>query len=115
MPSNPSIGGFSRKRVCSGNGLVSYYINLVLEGVGISNPRSKAAINGGLQVSGIMQCHFRCRVDRASQVWNWVAAMSSSLLVDRVGRRSLFIASNIGMLFGTSLSDPYSYWLLTIV
>ena len=34
----------------SGNGLVSYYINLVLEGVGITNTRSKAAINGGLQV-----------------------------------------------------------------
>jgi hypothetical protein len=35
----------------SGNGLVSYYINLVLEGVGITNPRTKQAINGGLQVS----------------------------------------------------------------
>ena len=34
----------------SGNGLVSYYINLVLEGVGISDPGTKAAINGGLQV-----------------------------------------------------------------
>ena len=34
----------------SGNGLVSYYINLVLEGVGISDAGTKAAINGGLQV-----------------------------------------------------------------
>ena len=34
----------------SGNGLVSYYINLVLEGVGITSTRTKAAINGGLQV-----------------------------------------------------------------
>lgn len=35
----------------SGNGLVSFYINLVLEGIGIHNPGTKAAINGGLQVS----------------------------------------------------------------
>lgn len=34
----------------SGNGLISYYINIVLEGVGIMNPGTKAAINGGLQV-----------------------------------------------------------------
>lgn len=34
----------------SGNGLVSYYINLVLEGVGITETNTKAAINGGLQV-----------------------------------------------------------------
>ena len=42
---------FKSKRFASGNGLVSYYINLVLEGVGITSPRTKAAINGGLQVS----------------------------------------------------------------
>jgi MFS family permease len=34
----------------SGNGLVSYYINTVLDGVGITQTRTKAAINGGLQV-----------------------------------------------------------------
>ena len=40
---------------CSGNGLVSFYINLVLEGVGITSTRTKAAINGGLQVSRKIQ------------------------------------------------------------
>lgn len=34
----------------SGNGLVSYYIDLVLDGVGITNAGVKAEINGGLQV-----------------------------------------------------------------
>ncbi|KAG6817651.1 hypothetical protein H0H87_005408 [Tephrocybe sp. NHM501043] len=34
----------------SGNGLVSYYINLVLDGVGIHDTKTKAYINGGLQV-----------------------------------------------------------------
>ncbi|THH33177.1 hypothetical protein EUX98_g973 [Antrodiella citrinella] len=73
----------------SGNGLVSYYINLVLDGVGISNTRSKAVINGGLQI------------------WNFVAAITSSLLIDRVGRRPLFIASNIGMLI------DFAAWTIT--
>ena len=34
----------------SGNGLVSFYINLVLEGVGVTNTDTKAIINGCLQV-----------------------------------------------------------------
>ncbi|KAI0635907.1 general substrate transporter [Trametes polyzona] len=73
----------------SGNGLVSYYINLVLEGVGISDAGTKAAINGGLQV------------------WNLVAATSGALLVDKLGRRTLFIISNVGMLI------DFGAWTLT--
>ncbi|KAJ7707692.1 general substrate transporter [Mycena rosella] len=65
----------------SGNGLVSYYINLVLEGVGISGTRTKASINAGLQV------------------FNLVIAVLASFAVDRLGRRTLFIISNSGMLF----------------
>ncbi|EIW57527.1 MFS general substrate transporter [Trametes versicolor FP-101664 SS1] len=90
----------NRKRMCiiialavfsqwSGNGLVSYYINLVLEGVGISDPGTKAAINGGLQI------------------WNLIAAMAGALLVDKLGRRTLFIISNIGMLI------DFGVWTLT--
>ncbi|ESK94631.1 hexose transporter [Moniliophthora roreri MCA 2997] len=69
----------------SGNGLVSYYINLVLEGVGIRTTETKAAINGGLQV------------------FNLLVAYSASLLVDWVGRRPLFIVSTAGMLFSFGL------------
>ncbi|OBZ72089.1 Lactose permease [Grifola frondosa] len=73
----------------SGNGLVSYYINLVLEGVGITDAGTKAAINGGLQV------------------WNLMAAMSGALLIDKLGRRTLFIISNVGMLI------DFGVWTLT--
>ncbi|KAJ6576457.1 general substrate transporter [Mycena vulgaris] len=65
----------------SGNGLVSYYINLVLEGVGIMDTRTKATINAGLQV------------------FNLLVAIGASFLVDYIGRRTLFIVSNAGMLF----------------
>ncbi|KAI0784259.1 general substrate transporter [Abortiporus biennis] len=73
----------------SGNGLVSYYINLVLEGVGITETSTKAAINGGLQV------------------WNLIAAMTGAMLVDRLGRRTLFIISNVGMLI------DFGAWTIT--
>ncbi|KAF8149918.1 general substrate transporter [Crassisporium funariophilum] len=64
----------------SGNGLVSYYINLVLEGVGITKTETKAIINGCLQI------------------FNFVIAIGAAMLVDFAGRRPLFIISNSGML-----------------
>ncbi|KAI5122310.1 hypothetical protein M0805_002386 [Coniferiporia weirii] len=73
----------------SGNGLVSYYIDLVLDGVGITNPGVKAEINGALQI------------------WNLFCAFTAALLVDKLGRRTLFVTSNVGMLI------TFSMWTLT--
>ncbi|KIJ62813.1 hypothetical protein HYDPIDRAFT_93346 [Hydnomerulius pinastri MD-312] len=73
----------------SGNGLVSYYINIVLEGVGITSTRTKAAINGGLQI------------------FNLASAITGAMLVDKLGRRKVFIISNVGMLI------DFSMWTLT--
>ncbi|KAK7033140.1 hypothetical protein R3P38DRAFT_3313203 [Favolaschia claudopus] len=73
----------------SGNGLVSYYINLVLEGVGITGTRTKASINAGLQV------------------FNFAVAVIASFLVDYMGRRTLFIISNAGML------GSFALWTIT--
>jgi len=73
----------------SGNGLGSYYINLVLEGIDIKDTRTKAMISGCLQI------------------WNLAAAIMGALLVDKLGRRTLFIASNAGMLMTLPL------WALT--
>ncbi|KAH9037798.1 general substrate transporter [Lactarius pseudohatsudake] len=63
----------------SGNGLASFYINLVLDN------KVKGIVNGCLQT------------------WNLVAALSGALLVNRVGRRTLFIVSNAGMLMSQCL------------
>jgi hypothetical protein len=86
-------------RCTSGNGLVSYYINLVLDGVGITKTDTKAVINGFLQVSqptvdrlGILTYH------RPLEIFNFVMAIGSAMLIDFVGRRRLFIISNSGML-----------------
>jgi len=81
-----AIGLFSQ---WSGNGLVSFYINLVLEGIGVDDTQTKTLINGVLQV------------------WNLIVAVSAALLVDRLGRRLLFVTSNVGMLIA------FSMWTLT--
>lgn len=64
----------------SGNGLVSYYLNKVFDAIGITDPTIQLLINGILQI------------------WNLGVAILASFLVDRVGRRILFITSCCGML-----------------
>lgn len=73
----------------SGNGLVSYYINIVLDRVGITQTRTKAAINGGLQI------------------FNLASALVGVMVVDKLGRRKIFLISNIGML------TAFSMWTVT--
>ncbi|WOO79084.1 Lactose permease [Vanrija pseudolonga] len=63
----------------SGNGLVSYYLAVVLEGIGITSQNNKTLINGILQI------------------WNWFWAILGALNVERVGRRFLFLTSTGGM------------------
>ncbi|PNS18955.1 High-affinity glucose transporter [Sphaceloma murrayae] len=64
----------------SGNGLVSYYINLVLDGVGVTNSNTQLIINGILQIC------------------NAIVAITQCFFVDKVGRRVLFLISTAGML-----------------
>ncbi|KAF8887528.1 hexose transporter [Infundibulicybe gibba] len=63
----------------SGNGLVSYYLNKVFDTIGITDPSTQLLINGILQI------------------WNLFWALSAALLVDRIGRRILFMSSVLGM------------------
>jgi sugar porter (SP) family MFS transporter len=64
----------------SGNGLVSYYLNRVFDAIGITDPTIQLLINGILQI------------------WNLGWALGASFLVDRIGRRVLFMTSVLGML-----------------
>lgn len=63
----------------SGNGLVSYYLTLILNSIGITKQSDQTLFNGILQI------------------YNLFCAASSGLLVDRAGRRPLFLASTGGM------------------
>ncbi|KZT23674.1 hexose transporter [Neolentinus lepideus HHB14362 ss-1] len=69
----------------SGNGLVSYYLNKVFDNIGITNPTTQLLINGILQI------------------WNLFWACSASFLVDKAGRRVLFLTSASGILLWWTL------------
>ncbi|KAJ3528956.1 hypothetical protein NMY22_g9196 [Coprinellus aureogranulatus] len=64
----------------SGNGLVSYYLNRVFNTVGITSELHQLLINGILQI------------------WNLAWALTASSMVEKIGRRVLFITSTIGMI-----------------
>ncbi|KAJ5651703.1 hypothetical protein N7507_009129 [Penicillium longicatenatum] len=72
-----SIGAFAQ---WNGVAVVSYYLTLVLDTVGIKDSDTQTLINGLLQI------------------FNFVVAGSAALLVDRLGRRTLFLWSAVGML-----------------
>ncbi|KAF7557080.1 hypothetical protein G7Z17_g909 [Cylindrodendrum hubeiense] len=65
----------------NGVGVVSYYLTLVLNTIGITEVKDQTLINGLLQI------------------FNWLAAtFLGALMVDRLGRRTLFLVSTAGML-----------------
>ena len=65
----------------NGVGVVSYYLTLVLNSIGIIKAKDQTLINGLLQI------------------FNWLAAtFAGAMMVDRLGRRTLFLASTAGML-----------------
>ncbi|KAI0886966.1 general substrate transporter [Annulohypoxylon maeteangense] len=72
------LGWFSQ---WNGIGVVSYYLTLVLNTIGITDTKDQTLINGLLQI------------------FNWlVATFCGALMVDRIGRRKLFLISTAGML-----------------
>ncbi|KAJ3528488.1 hypothetical protein NM208_g10175 [Fusarium decemcellulare] len=65
----------------NGVGVVSYYLVLVLNTIGITKVKDQTLINGLLQI------------------FNWLAStFLGALMVDRLGRRTLFLVSTAGML-----------------
>jgi len=64
----------------SGNGLVSYYLNLVLNSIGITGTHQQLYLNGGLQI------------------YNFFWAVFWTFFVESLGRRTLFLMSFSGML-----------------
>lgn len=86
------VGWFSQ---WNGIGVVSYYLTLVLDTIGITETKDQTLINGLLQI------------------FNWlVAIFLGAMMVDRFGRRTLFLVSTAGMLVSyiiwTALSARFS-------
>ncbi|CAE7233119.1 unnamed protein product [Rhizoctonia solani] len=68
----------------SGNGLISYYLERVLNGIGITKTDDQTLINGILSI------------------YNFGIAIAASMNVENAGRRRLFLTSNSGMLLSFS-------------
>lgn len=87
-----SLGVFSQ---WSGNGLVSYYIFIILGDIGITNPKTQLEINGILQIV------------------NFITALFMCFMVDRIGRRKLFLTATAGMMCSfivwTACSAQFTY------
>src|SRR5579859_496161 len=62
------------------SGVVSYYLAIILETVGITSVTQQTLLNGFLNL------------------WNLIMAVGAALLVDRAGRRKLFLSSSSIML-----------------
>ncbi|KAH7398620.1 general substrate transporter [Phaeosphaeria sp. MPI-PUGE-AT-0046c] len=64
----------------SGNTVLSYYLGLVLQQIGITDPTQQSLINGGLQIFNMLSAIF-----------------CGAMLVDKLGRKTLFLWSAAGM------------------
>lgn len=64
----------------SGNGILSYYSNIVYNSVGITSTTSKLGLDAG------------------NKVLSLIISITCAMLIDRVGRRPLFLAATAGML-----------------
>jgi MFS family permease len=83
-----AVGFFSQ---WSGNGLTSYYLTLVMDSIGYTSQGTQTLVNGILQI------------------WGLVTSVFFALLVNKFGRRTLFLASTIAMLVTfISKSHPIS-------
>lgn len=74
-----AIGIFSQ---WSGNGLVSYYLNKIMDSIGITEASTQLGINGGLKTFALI-CNF-----------------TFAFFVDKFGRRTIYMISTCGT-FGT--------------
>lgn len=71
-----------------GNALVSYYLHLVLDSIGVTGTKTQLLINGGYTIEGL------------------VFGIFFSLMIDRLGRRVMFLGGMAGMFV--------AYLLLTV-
>ena len=72
-----AVGFFSQ---WSGNGLISYYLTLILDSIGYRDQYTQTLINGILSI------------------WNLITGVLFALLVNKMGRRLMFLTSTISML-----------------
>ncbi|KAK4505155.1 hypothetical protein PRZ48_003118 [Zasmidium cellare] len=74
----------------AGQGVISYYLPLVLDTVGITSTRDQTLISACMQI------------------WNLIFSVAAALSVDALGRRFLFLSSAVIMLVGYVITTALS-------
>jgi MFS family permease len=64
----------------SGAVIVAYYLVPILKSVGITSPRDQTLFNASMQI------------------WNFLVSVAGSLLLERVGRRRMWLGATVAML-----------------
>ena len=84
----------------SGNGLVSYYLNKVFDTIGITDSTIQVCLlrNTTAQTGLMMYVQLQLLINGILSIWNLFWGISAALLVDRLGRRLLFLTSVGGMI-----------------
>lgn len=72
-----TLGLFSQ---WSGNGLTSYYFSIIMDSIGVTDTDTQFKINGSLTIMSL------------------IISVSCAFLIDKVGRRPLFLVATSGML-----------------
>jgi sugar porter (SP) family MFS transporter len=62
-----------------GNALISYYLHLVLDSIGVTGTKTQLLLNGGITIN------------------SFVFGILFSLVIDRIGRRPMFLVGMVGM------------------
>jgi hypothetical protein len=70
-----AIGFFSQ---WSGNGLISYYLKYVMDGVGITDSQTQLGINAGMKTQALLE------------------NFGLAFFIDKIGRRPMYLISTIG-------------------
>ncbi|OQE41818.1 hypothetical protein PENCOP_c004G06572 [Penicillium coprophilum] len=74
------VGTVALLTLWNGQGVIAYYFSPILTSIGITSTPQQTGINGGLQI------------------WNLLFSLAGALLADRIGRRTLWMISFIGMI-----------------
>ncbi len=83
----------------SGNGLASYYLNQILTDIDIKDPNTQVSsyVHYMLRNRRRYSSSFQLLINGILQIWNLAWALLASSLVDKLGRRLLFMLSAVGM------------------
>lgn len=85
-----ALGFFSQ---WSGNGLFSYYLNEIFQVSGCVTEKGVEGVDNKFQTLGITSPGMKTLLNGVLQIWNLIMALGAALLVDRLGRRTLFVSN----------------------